>query len=114
MRVRTLQVVLLFAVLFTALAPAATAMARPRHAIVLAQDEGTDNEQSGGQDKGGKGQKNPEAETDPGAGEEAEEEEGPPWTYQMARLSIGLILLLGGGIALIYRRLIGARQRANT
>jgi hypothetical protein len=64
----------------------------------------------------GGGQSDPEAETDPGAGEEAaqEEEEGPPWTYQMARMALGLILLSAIGLGWLYYRMIAARQRVRT
>jgi hypothetical protein len=44
----------------------------------------------------------------------AAEETGPPWTYQMARVSILLILVLGLGIAFWYWRLIARRQRSGT
>lgn len=113
MRARMFPVLLLLIVLAAVIVPASSAIAAPRHHIVLAQDSGTDTEESGG-DKGGEGQKDPAAETDPGAGKDApaEEEEGPPWTYQMARLSIGLVLLLGGGMALLYRKMIGSRQKS--
>jgi hypothetical protein len=67
-------------------------------------------------DQGGRGQGDPEVETDPGAGEESAqaEEEGPPWTYQMARLSLGLILLSALGLGWLYYRMIASRQRART
>jgi 4-amino-4-deoxy-L-arabinose transferase-like glycosyltransferase len=41
----------------------------------------------------------------------AEPETGPPWTYQMARLSVALLVLLALGIGLMYYRLIAKRQR---
>ena len=108
---RALLSFLLLAVLCAALLPASTAVAAPRHQIVLAQEEETDTEEGESSDSGGEGQDDPEAET--GADEEApvEEETGPVWTYQMARMSVGLILLLGVGMALLYRRLIGGRQK---
>ena len=46
-----------------------------------------------------------------GEGEEATEEEGPPWTYQMARIGIVLMLLVGGLIGLMYYRMIVQRQK---
>ena len=68
-------------------------------------DEGEDQE-SGGQDE-------PEAET--GAGEDATEETttetGPPWTYQMARMALAALLLLGLAIAGAYYRFVVTRQR---
>jgi hypothetical protein len=62
------------------------AQAHPR--VVLAQASG-----------GGKGQ--PAATPSP----------GPPWTYQMARISIVLLILIIGAVALLYYRLVVARQR---
>ena len=116
MRARILQVMLLLVVLGATFVPATSAMASVRHHVVFAQDSGTDSEQGESGDGSGEGQKDPEAETDPGAGEDApaEEEEGPPWTYQMARLSIGLVVLLCVGMALLYRKLIGSRQKARS
>lgn len=114
MRVRILQLAFLIGLLLASNTPVSVASPPADRSVVFAQDEGTDSDQGEGADQSGEGQKDPEAETDPGAGEDAEatEEEGPPWTYQMARISIGLILLLGAGIALLYRRLIGSRQKA--
>lgn len=68
-------------------------------------DEGDDQE-SGGQDE-------PEAETGSGADqtEDAETESGPPWTYQMARLALAALALLGLAIAGAYYRFVVARQR---
>lgn len=91
----------------------------PAHAAVhLAQQEGTENENAGGGEEGsGEGQSDPDAET--GAGEEeaeggATEEEGPPWTYQMARITIAMILLLIAGVGLLYHKLIATRQKGTT
>lgn len=36
---------------------------------------------------------------------------GPPWTYQMARISIVLLVLIIAAVALLYYRLVIARQR---
>ncbi len=68
-------------------------------------DEGDDQE-SGGQDE-------PEAETGAGEGqtEEAVTETGPPWTYQMARMALAALLLLGLAIAGAYYRFVVTRQR---
>ena len=104
---------IVFATMLVTLA-VSPAIAASRTGIVVAQ--GTDTEEGEGaqegQGEGGKGQDDPEAETDPGAGEEAAEEEtGPPWTYQMARMSVGLVILLLAGTAFLYYRMIGARQK---
>ena len=108
---RILAIVFALGIVFVSAAPAAAT-----RSFVVAQ--GTDNEEGeGGQEgqgEGGVGQDDPEAETDPGAGGEAvEEETGPPWTYQMARMSVGLVILLLAGTAFLYYRMIGARQRGS-
>jgi hypothetical protein len=36
---------------------------------------------------------------------------GPPWTYQMARISIVLLLMIIAAVGLLYYRLVIARQR---
>ena len=36
---------------------------------------------------------------------------GPPWTYQMARISVVLLVLIIAAVALLYYRLVLARQR---
>ena len=116
MRLRTFAMIMLAILLLSAIAPVAMASGLSHHPVVFAQDSGSDSDQSESGTHGGKGQKDPEAQTDPGKGDKAaegEEEEGPPWTYQMARLTIGLILLLAVGIALMYRRMIGVRQKSN-
>jgi hypothetical protein len=67
-------------------------------------------QQTGGEEEDGGG-----AAEESGAGEGetggAAEETGPPWTYQMARIALALTVLLGIGIALMYRKLVGTRQR---
>jgi cobalamin biosynthesis Mg chelatase CobN len=50
-------------------------------------------------------------EAESGAGEEATTETGPPWTYQMARIALVLLALLGLAVGLLYWRLIVSRQR---
>ena len=99
--------------------PAAAAERR----LVLAQEQNQSEEQGGqegqGQGEGtdsedeGEGQSNPEAESGANEGqtEEAEETTGPPWTYQMSRMIVGLLLLLALGIAYLYFKLVLQRQR---
>jgi hypothetical protein len=65
--------------------------ARASTSVVLAQSSGS---------KGG-GKAQPAATPSP----------GPPWTYQMARISIVLLLLIIAAVALLYYRLVIARQR---
>jgi len=85
--------------------------------VHLAQEEGTENENAeGGEEAGSEGQSGADAETGAGEGEteEATEEEGPPWTYQMARISIVMILGLIAGVGLLYYKLIASRQKGTT
>lgn len=91
--------------------------------LVVAQEQDSSEEQGGqeGQGQGGgtdseeegEGASNPEAETGANEGqtEEAEETTGPPWTYQMSRMIVGLLLLLSLGIAYLYFKLVLQRQR---
>lgn len=73
-------------------------------------------EGEGGNVGEGEGQSDPEAETGAGEGEQeggaSAEEEGPPWTYQMARIGIALMVLIGLLMGLLYYRMIASRQRA--
>ncbi|MBA2426336.1 MAG: hypothetical protein H0V60_04530 [Actinobacteria bacterium] len=81
-------------------------MARAAEQVVLAQDD-----EAGGQE-GGSGD---DTGAESGASQEetsaTTEEAGPPWTYQMAFLSIALVLLLGLAIARWYYQLIVVRRR---
>jgi len=102
MRAR-LALALLLAVSITALSPLiGSAVAGT---LVTAQEEESEGQDQGGQD--------PETETgaDEGQTEEAAEEIGPPWTYQMARLGIALMVVLALGIGLAYYRFVTKRQR---
>ena len=81
--------------LFVALAiagVAAPAMAAPS-SVILAQAEGEDSSTG--------------TSTEQTTGTEA----GPPWTYQMARITVVLTLGLGLAIGLMYYRLIVKRRR---
>lgn len=64
----------------------------------------------------GEGQDDPAAESGAGEGEsgEAATETGPPWTYQMARIALVLLLFLGLSTGLLYWRLVASRQRGIT
>jgi hypothetical protein len=44
-------------------------------------------------------------------GEGSTEETGPPWTFQMARISIVLLVFLFAGIGWIYYKLVVRRRR---
>lgn len=120
MRARTaavLSLLLLFFVLPTSLAHAAT--------VTLSQEadtgeegavSGEDAAQGGesGDDSEGEGQSGADAETGAGADEQeaATEEEGPPWTYQMARIGIALMVIVALLMGVLYYRMIASRQRA--
>jgi uncharacterized protein HemX len=94
---------LLLALCMTALSPLiGSAVAATQ---VTAQEEESEGQDEGGQD--------PETETgaDEGQAEGAEEETGPPWTYQMARMGIALMVVLALGIGLAYYRFVTKRQR---
>ena len=90
------------------------AMATSR-GYVVAQAEQGDAETQGEDGGGGSGQSGEEAETgtEESESEGAATETGPPWTYQMARIGIALMLLIGLAMGLLYYRMIASRQRAN-
>ena len=118
MRAR-LAAVLSLLVLFAL--PVSAAHART---VTLAQEVDTEEgavdqeDESQGSESGneteGEGQSDADAETGAGEGEQeaAVEEEGPPWTYQMARIGIGLMVIVGILMGLLYYRMIASRQRA--
>jgi hypothetical protein len=60
---------------------------------------------------GGKEETESEVGTEEGQSEGAAEEEGPPWTYQMARISLALLALLALAIGGAYYRFVVMRQR---
>jgi hypothetical protein len=43
----------------------------------------------------------------------AETETGPPWTYQMARITVVLVVFLALGLGLLYYRLVVRRRRGD-
>lgn len=83
----------------------------------VGSEEGNETTEGGstteGGDEGTTGQDDPEAET--GSSEEQTEEAttetGPPWTYQMARIALASLALLGLAIAGAYYRFVVTRQR---
>lgn len=95
--------------------------------VVLAQteeEEGADQSDAGTDTGGGGetgteddlgegGEGEPEAETGAGEDEQAttEEEEGPQWTYQMARITLAMLVLLLLAVAAMYYRMVARRQR---
>jgi uncharacterized BrkB/YihY/UPF0761 family membrane protein len=83
-----LVILLAFMLVLPVFAGAPLAVAHAGGSVVIAQAAG-----------GGKGK--PAATPTP----------GPPWTYQMARISIVLLVLIIIAVALLYYRLVIARQR---
>ena len=123
MRARIAAVLSLFLICFFVGTPAVSAATVP-----LAQEADTDSEEGvvgeedesaqgeGANEEEGEGQGDADAETGAGAGEqeggESAEEEGPPWTYQMARIGIVLMLFIAIALGALYYRMIASRQRA--
>jgi hypothetical protein len=97
--------------------PAGTAVAAPAHdVVVLAQQTGgPEGEAQGQESTGDEGEGQGASEAESGAEGQTEEGESTgsevPWTFQMARLSVLLLLALGAGIGLLYYRLVVKRQR---
>ncbi len=112
MRSRPAVLLLLLALITTLFLGAA-----PAGAVVLAQQPGEDAETGGdAQDQGGgAGQDDPDAETGANEGQTEEgtsaETTGPPWTYQMARITLALLVLLALGLGYLYFRLIVSRRK---
>jgi hypothetical protein len=84
--------------------------------VVLAQDPNTEEdvvgqeEEAEGQEGSGGGTAE-ESGADQGETEGAAEETGPPWTYQMARLGILLVVVMILGVGFAYYRFVVKRQR---
>jgi hypothetical protein len=84
--------------------------------VVLAQDPNTEEdvvgqeEEAEGQEGSGGGTAE-ESGADEGETEGAAEEAGPPWTYQMARLGILLVVVMILGVGFAYYRFVVRRQR---
>ena len=111
MRSRLVLILLLVATSVLIVAPAAAASSE---GLVLAQDTGEEPQVEGGegQDEGGAGQDDPEAESGANQGQTEEvEETGPPWTYQMAWITLALLLFLGIGLVVLYYRLVAQRRK---
>ncbi len=105
----------LLAALFLAAVPGVAvagggAVAQP----VGGQDDATEETDEGGTagEEVPEGQSDPETETGAeGEAEEAATETGPPWTYQMARISLVLLVLLGLAVFRAYHKLVASRQK---
>ncbi len=72
-------------------------------------DPGADTGSAGEEE--GEGGEDAEAGAGEGEQEAAEEEIGPPWTYQMAWISIAMLVLLFFSMFMMYRKLVLSRQR---
>ena len=72
---------------------------------VVGQEEEAEGQEGSGGDTA------EETGADEGETEGAAEETGPPWTYQMARLGILLVLVMILGVGLAYYRFVVRRQR---
>jgi hypothetical protein len=92
-----------------ATAPSAGALGQPFAQEVGEEEDIVGEEEEAEGQEGGGGEAETEGEV--GAGEGAAEETGPPWTYQMARMGMALLVLLGLAIGLAYWRLVAKRQR---
>jgi hypothetical protein len=115
MRARPIfAIVVLLAAAVVGAAPATAASGRGAH--VLAQQTSGNEEQAQGQEssnKSGQGQGSAGAESGAAGSTEggSSTQSDVPWTFQMARLSIVLLVLLLGAIGLFYYRLVIKRQR---
>jgi hypothetical protein len=115
---RSIALLLLVLWAGAALVPAAQAAE-----LVLAQETGEDSDGNVSGEETEGGEESQGAETDEGASEEAAEsgaggesegateETGPPWTYQMARMTAVILLIVGLITALQYYRMVVQRSR---
>ena len=110
-RIALMCAVVVLALVALPLGSAAVASATPRNVVLAQAGGGGDTEQGESGDSGGKGQSDSKAETGASNSSETAEEEGPPWTYQMARIGIGLLVLMALGLGLLYYRMVVSRQR---
>lgn len=102
----------MFVVVATLVLPAGgLAYAAPTSVVAQADPEDAETE---GETRGDEGQSDPETETESGeeGSEPAQEESGPPWTYQMARIGLVLLAFLALSIGLAYYRFVASRRRA--
>jgi cobalamin biosynthesis Mg chelatase CobN len=108
-----LVLAILLSSLFAISAPTAGASG-----ISFAQEGGSESSDQGGEgDSGatdedeGSGSTEAEVGSNEGQTETAETETGPPWTYQMARMIVVLLLLMMLALGFLYWRLVVQRQR---
>jgi hypothetical protein len=112
-----LAILFVLVLLGASLTQSGAAAAAADRGVVLAQQDltGQEEEAEGQEGQPGKGEGQAGSGAESGAAGETEEgasaESGPPWTYQMARLSLALLVVLAAAIALAYYRLVAKRQR---
>lgn len=108
---RSRWAILAAALLLTFICAAPALALAPRH--VLAQSGTEDSETQGEDTQGGSGQKDADATTgsEADASTPAVPETGPPWTYQMAWITLALSVLLALAIFRWYWKLVGSRQK---
>ena len=113
MRARS-TVLLVLALVLTSLFVVSSPVAHAADSILLAQEtEDSESSDEGDTTDADEGSGSAEAESGANEGqtEAAEEETGPPWTYQMARMILVMLLLMAAAIGLLYWRLVVQRQR---
>ncbi|MBA3290139.1 MAG: hypothetical protein H0U17_01455 [Actinobacteria bacterium] len=110
-----LVILIAFAAMVASLSPI-VAHAAPPGEVAFAQETdsgegGTDTDtESGGTETEGGSDEGGEAEGG-GAEGEAADETGPPWTYQMARISLVLLALTLAGVFFAYYKFVVIRRR---
>jgi hypothetical protein len=109
MRTRLAILIAFVAMLGSLALTAPLAHAKPGVAFAQETGGGGDSETGGTDTESGEGQQG-EAE---GGGESggAAEETGPPWTYQMARISLVLLFLTLLAVGFAYYRFVAARRK---
>jgi hypothetical protein len=124
MRVRSVTIFTILLMLFAAASPVLAQegvdeeQTQEEGEGVVDEGEESSQEQSGEEaEEGGEGQSDADAETGAGEGEQedaaATEEEGPPWTYQMAWITLVLLLLLFAAFGRMYYRGVVLRSRGS-
>lgn len=107
MRTRLAILIALVAMLGSLALTAPVAHAKP--SVTFAQTDGGDSESGGTDTESGQAQQgDAEGGGDSGG---AAEETGPPWTYQMARISLALMFLTLLGVGFAYYRFVATRRK---
>ena len=109
-----LVILIAFAAMVASLSPI-VAHAAPPGEVAFAQETdsgegGTDTDTESGGTETEEGSDEGEAEGG-GAEDEAADETGPPWTYQMAKISLVLLALTLAGVFFAYYKFVVIRRR---